>query len=231
MDEATRALLHVAVQPLASNPELRTLLVGIKQIVEQLVDTYTKDVLLEAQGRTYGRERAKAVVEAFERYMAAYVVDHAQLRQRPRYDDLAELEAALRAARGGWESDALWEAYATVDASKVRRAEGRRDTVDLVSLMRYALHEADQLVPYADMVRSRFDAWMEAQATRGHAFTADERRWLEMMRDHVAGTTELSLDDFDLTPFREAGGVGRARMVFGDRLTTVVRELDEALAW
>ena len=52
-----------------------------------------------------------------------------------------------------------------------------------------------------------------------------------MMRDHVAGTTELSLDDFDLTPFREAGGVGRARMVFGDRLTTVVRELDEALAW
>lgn len=51
----------------------------------------------------------------------------------------------------------------------------------------------------------------------------------EMMRDHVAGTVDLGMEDFELTPFREAGGIGKARMVFGRELPALVRELGDAL--
>lgn len=228
VNEAVRALLRVAVEPLASNPELRELLVGIKRVVEQLYDTRSEDVLISAKGHSGGQERARALVDAFERYMAGYVAEHARVRVRPRYEDVEALESAMRSLPGGWQVDVLWQAYAAVDPSRVTPVD-EPETADLVSLMRYALHEADQLVPHAERVRGKFAAWMEAQEARGRSFTAEARRWLEMMRDHVAGTVELGLEDFELTPFREAGGIGKARMVFGKELPALVRELDEVL--
>ena len=51
-----------------------------------------------------------------------------------------------------------------------------------------------------------------------------------MMRDHVGQSLEVDLDDFDLTPFVEEGGVGRAAGLFGKDLAGIVRELNEALA-
>jgi type I restriction enzyme, R subunit len=229
VDEATQALLRVAVEPLASNPELRALLVSIKQVVEQLWDPHTKDVLISAQGRSGDQERVRARLAAFERYLAGYVAEHAKLRLRPKYEDVEALEAAMRSLPGGWQVDVLWESYAAVDPAKVTPVVGKPETADLVALMRYALHDVDQLVPYAEQVRGKFAAWMDAQEARGRSFTTEERRWLEMMRDHVAGTVELGLEDFELTPFREAGGIGKARMVFGKELPVLVRELDEAL--
>ena len=51
-----------------------------------------------------------------------------------------------------------------------------------------------------------------------------------MMRDHVAQSLEIDIDDFDLTPFVEHGGVGKAAQVFGKELRPLLAELNEVLA-
>ena len=51
-----------------------------------------------------------------------------------------------------------------------------------------------------------------------------------MIRDHVATSLEIEIEDFDYAPFAEEGGLGRAQRVFGDQLRPILDELNEALA-
>jgi type I restriction enzyme R subunit len=51
-----------------------------------------------------------------------------------------------------------------------------------------------------------------------------------MMRDHIATSVEMTVEDFDYAPFVEQGGLGKAKDVFGGTLEAVVTELNEALA-
>ena len=85
-------------------------------------------------------------------------------------------------------------------------------------------------MPHSDRVHAQFEVWLAHQANAGRTFTGEQRRWLEMMRDHIATSLEIDLDDFDLTPFANEGGLARVSKVFGKELTAVVRELNEALA-
>jgi type I restriction enzyme R subunit len=85
-------------------------------------------------------------------------------------------------------------------------------------------------VPHAERVQSRFQSWLAQQENAGRQFSQEQRRWLEMMRDHVATSLEIDMDDFDLTPFAGEGGLAKAAQVFGKDLRTIVSELNEALA-
>jgi type I restriction enzyme, R subunit len=85
-------------------------------------------------------------------------------------------------------------------------------------------------VPHADRVRARFGNWMAQQANRGRRFTEQQVRWLEMIRDHVAMSLEIDIEDFDDVPFVQEGGRGRASQVFGKDLEPLLRELNEVLA-
>jgi type I restriction enzyme R subunit len=128
-----------------------------------------------------------------------------------------------------WTPENLWRAYEVLDRSRVRGASGQRLLTDVVSLVRFALHQRDELVPYAEQVRERFRVWMAQQASRGRRFTDEQVRWLEMIRDHVATSLEVSVEDFDLTPFTEEGGLGKAGQVFGKELRALLEELNEVL--
>jgi type I restriction enzyme R subunit len=101
---------------------------------------------------------------------------------------------------------------------------------DLVSLVRFALHRDDALVPHRDIVMGRFERWMAQQPERGRAFTPEQARWLELIRDHVATSLGIRLDDFDYAPFAEEGGLGKATQVFGSELRPLLEELNEVLA-
>jgi type I restriction enzyme R subunit len=48
---------------------------------------------------------------------------------------------------------------------------------DVVSLVRFAVGEDDELVPFAEQVKQRFEGWMAVQETPGHTFTSEQRLW------------------------------------------------------
>ena len=85
-------------------------------------------------------------------------------------------------------------------------------------------------MPFGERVRDRFDHWLAQQRNQGRNFTPEQVRWLEMMRDHIATSLEMDVNDFDLAPFAEEGGLGRAAQVFGKELPQLLREINEALA-
>ena len=96
--------------------------------------------------------------------------------------------------------------------------------------MRFALQQDKELAPFGEQTRNRFDLWLAQQPNQGRDFSPEQVRWLEMMRDHIATSLEMTVDDLDYAPFAEEGGLGRATCMFGDGLGDLLRELNETLA-
>jgi type I restriction enzyme R subunit len=149
-------------------------------------------------------------------------------RQRLTYPDIKALADALQLPPRSWTPDRLWQAYQQLDRSKVR-GSGQRVLADMVSLVRFAVGEDDELVPFAEQVKQRFEGWMAMQETAGRAFTSEQRLWLEAIRDHIAGSVSIGLEDFQFAPFDQRGGVARAYALFGDDLAQVLEELNAEL--
>ena len=196
------------------------------------------EALLEAGASVEARERARALTQDFETYLEQHKDDIDALqffysvphRRRLSFADIRGLADAIHAPPRSWTPELLWRAYEALDKDRVKGAGGKRLLTDIVSLVRFALHQEDELTPFADQVHQRFDRWLAQQEQTGRRFTPEQRRWLEMMRDHIATSVEITPDDFDLAPFAEEGGLGKARQVFGPDLPAVLRELGEVLA-
>ena len=150
--------------------------------------------------------------------------------KRLRFSDLKTLADEIKAPPRAWTPEKLWRAYETLDKDRVRGASAQRLLTDLVSLVRFAMDRDDELTPFGEHVRERFDQWLELQRTAGRDFMPEQVRWLEMIRDHIAASVEMTLEDLDYAPFAEEGGLGRAKRIFGDRLGPLLDELNEVLA-
>jgi len=238
-DEADAALRQ-AVKPLA-DPALRALLLGLKASKELVIDTVTQDRVLEAGFSEAARERAQGIVQSFEAFIAQHKDEITALQilySRPikaplTFNDIKALADALHAPPHLLDEGTLWQAYAALDKSKVKGASRSRILTDLVSLVRFAMQQDNELVPYPERVAANFKAWLAQQSvTRekaGKAFTSEQQQWLEMIRDHIAASLGIEIDDFDLPPFSQQGGLGRVHQLFGVELPKVIDELNREL--
>ena len=58
----------------------------------------------------------------------------------------------------------LWQAYAQLDKSRVKGASGKRILTDLVSLVRFAIHQDNELIPFPERVNANFRGkWVNAE--------------------------------------------------------------------
>ena len=230
---ARKQLLENAAWPFASNPDLRQRLVDIHRSYEQTIDTVSADSLIEAR---FSDDQAKAIVQSFQEYIedhkdeitALQVLYERPYRQRLSYSDIKALANALVSPPRSWTTERLWEAYRQLDKSKVR-GSGQRTLADIVSVVRYAIGGSDELTPFADGVHERFRGWLAMQETAGRAFTPEQVRWLETIRDHIAGSVSMGMSDFQYAPFNQQGGLSKAYALFGDELAALIEELNGAL--
>jgi type I restriction enzyme, R subunit len=234
---AASAMLTRALEPLATNPELRNAIVDVRRSYEQTIDEVSKDEVLFAGQSVEAREKASALVTSFRQYIEQHKSDIRALqvlysrphRERPTFAEVKELARAIERPPLQWTPDVLWRAYVVLDESKVRGSGGRMLT-DIVSLVRYTLHQDDELVPFRDQVEERFAAWLTAQEQKGVTFTVEQLRWLTWMKENIAAELGISPESFEYTPFAEHGGIGKAVQVFGDHLNPLLDELTEVLA-
>ncbi len=240
LKKASKPLKEAAIAPLMQTPALRKLLIVLRQRFEQIVDGVSIDKLVESQTgySADAKEKAQALVKSFEAYLAEHKeeIDALQFfyslphKRRLRFKDIQKLADAIKAPPRSWTPERLWRAYETLEKDKVHRASAQTLLTDMVSLVRFALKQDGELVPHAERVHSRFESWLGQQENKGRAFSDEQRQWLGMMRDHIATSLEMEVDDFDLTPFTDAGGRAKASRVFGKELPEIVRELNEVLA-
>ncbi len=230
-------LISEALLPLATNPELRTAILDVQKSFEQTIDEVSKDGLLEAGPSEEGRERAAALINSFRDYIEEHKADIRALEvlySRPHKDrltfaEIKELAHAIERPPRRWTPENLWRAYEMLDKSKVRASGGGMLT-DIVSLVRYALDQDSELVPFRDQVDSRFAGWLLTQEQKGANFTPEQLQWLTWMKDSIASDLRVSLESFEYTPFAEHGGIGKAAHVFGKQLEPLMDELTEVLA-
>lgn len=237
----SQALLAQAAQPIAKNPKLRQRLVDLKKSFEQVIDTVSEDKLLMAGVSKDGRDRAANLVKSFEKFIeenkdeitALQILYSRPYKQRLTHEQLKELVRAIeRPQQPGvapMMPERIWQAYEVLDKSKVRGSATKLMT-DLVSLVRYAVHQENELRPFKDVVFARFDSWLADQEKQGRKFTDEQRQWLTAIRDHIAASVSIEADDFELSPFSQWGGLGKAYKVFGADLQPILDQLNEALA-
>jgi type I restriction enzyme R subunit len=236
--KAAEVLLKQAAAPLATNPTLRTRLVEMRQALEQTIDIISVDELIAAGISPAGREKAKSLVGSFEQFIkdnkdeitALQVLYSQPHAARLKFTDIEALANLIQAPPRRWTPDLLWRAYEVLEQDRVRQASGRRLLTDIVSLVRFALHQEDALVPFKEKVEQRFKGWLLQQENQGKRFTEDQQRWLELMKDHIVGSVRVEMEDFDYSPFVEKGGAGKAYQVFGQELKPLIEQLNEVLA-
>jgi type I restriction enzyme, R subunit len=229
--------LDEALAPLAANPELRNAILDVRKSYEQTIDETSSDAVLFAGYNAEARERASVLVASFREYIeqhrdeirALQVLYSRPHSERLTFAEVKELAHAIGRPPRQWTPDILWRAYEVLDQSKVR-GSGNRMLTDIVSLVRYALHQDGELVPFGDQVEERFAAWLSAQQQRGVEFSVEQLQWLTWMKDNIVGELGITAESFEYTPFAEHGGIGRAAQVFGDRLAPLMEELTETLA-
>ena len=120
-------------------------------------------------------------------------------------------------------------AYALLDEYK--GGQPASELTALVALIRRVCGIDTTLSPYAETVRRNFQQWiMTRHRGAGKKFNEEQMEWLRMIRDHIITSFHLERDDLNMAPFDGKGGLGKMYKLFGDRMDSVIDELNEALA-
>ena len=237
IQQAADVLLQEVVKPF-QDPKLRELLIDIKKKNELTIDHVSQDQVIEAGFSADALARARTIVQSFEQFIAQHKDEITALqilyskpyKQRLTFESIKELADAIEKPPYLWNESQLWQAYAALEKSKVKGASGKRILTDLVSLVRFAIHQDNELVPFPERVNANFKSWLGEQERTGRRFTDEQRRWLDMIRDHVAANLSIEKDDFELAPFNREGGLGKVHQVFGAELNRIIEELSGVLA-
>jgi type I restriction enzyme R subunit len=235
--KAAAALAKEACKPL-DDPKLREALVAIKTRNEQVIDTVSKDTVLFAGFDEAAKEKARGVIESFKQFIEAnrneltalqIIYSQPHGRRHLTYEAIRQLANAIEKPPYNLRAESVWQAYAQLEKSRVRGTP-QRVLADLISLISFAIGESNELAPFAETVNERFQAWLAAQQKAGRIFSVEQRQWLEMIRDHIATSLRIEMDDFDDVPFHEKGGRMKVYRLFGDELPNILDELNGALA-
>ncbi len=235
--KAARKLTAEALAPIAEHPEFRTLVEDIERIHEQVIDEYSKDKVIESGYSKDATDRARQTVESFH----AFIEDHKDeitalqiLYNRPygarelTFAEIRELADAIEMPPRRWTPERLWDAYETLEKSRVHGST-KSVLTNLVSLVRHAIGQEEELVAFPDQVAERYAAWLAQQEQAGRVFTDEQRAWLDAVAAHIATSLRITTDDFEYTPFAERGGIGGAYRAFGDDLTELLQDLNTEL--
>jgi type I restriction enzyme R subunit len=237
-----RDRMTAALRPF-NDPQLRDAILAAKQSLEQVIDEQTPDVLLRAGFDAQALEKAKSMVTDFKAFIEAnkdeiealQVLYSRPHREGLKFRHVKELAAKLN--RPPFYVDPnrpdsltrLWQAYELVEPQQVR-GKGGMQLVDVIALVRHAIDPATPLAPVGMTVDERYRQWVDEQRQAGVGFTADQQRWLDAIKDHIAASLNIEQEDLEEVPFNTIGGLGRAYELFGDRLSAILDELNTRLA-
>lgn len=236
--QASEELVKTACEPF-DNPNLRHTLIEIKRRNEQIIDAISKDNVITTGYDSAAAEKAKGTIDSFKQFIednkdelaALQIIYSKPYGQRHlTFGQTKELAEAIKKPPYYLTSDLVWQAYEKLETSKVKGADSQKLLTNIISLVRFALQQTPDLRPFPETVDERFEAWLIDQERRGHKFSEEQRDWLRMIKEHIATSLSVSMDDLELAPFYERGGPMKAYKLFGQELGRILGQLNEALA-
>jgi type I restriction enzyme R subunit len=242
IDEVEREQMATALKAF-HDPKLREAILAAKRSLVQIIDEQTPDQLLRAGFDAEALEKAKSMLTSFRQFIednkdeiealqVMYSVPYraglkfhqvkdlaSKLNQPPFFVDPNQPESLTR----------LWQAFELVEPDKVK-GKGGRKLVDVIAMVRHAMDPNTPLTPMDMTVEERYHRWMAEKQRAGVEFTADQRKWLDAIKDHIAASLAIEQEDLEEVPFNAIGGLGRAYQLFGEHLASILEELNVRLA-
>ena len=248
LEPPSDAEMEKAFKPLADNliyafhnPDLRDILEQFRKDTDQLIDDSPDTI--DHEGTGYDVEKAEGLINNWQQFIKDHQneLDAIQLiYQQPyqkrhlSYDMINQLVEEIEQPPYHIAPAEVWKAYEQLKKAKVRGAPPESKLPILISLIRLATGVTDVLEPFNELVNNRFENWVKQQSlplTQGEGrgeggFTPEQLNWLNKIKDQIAQNAEMTVDDFEYTPFNQEGGLLKARELFGKDLNNIIQELN-----
>lgn len=217
-------------------PEVRQTLSEIKKKNEQIIDTVSNDSVTYAGFAGRGAVTASRVVKEFKKYIEQnkdeitaiqFFYSQPYSKRKLTLQMIKELCERIKRAKPELAPLAVWAAY-----EQLEKVNGRpmKELQALVSLLRRVAEVDKELTSFDLTVNRKFKEWVFRRNSGPVQFTEEQMEWLRMIRDHIATSFCVEMDDFELTPFQGKGGAVKASRLFGADLNAMLEELSTGLA-
>ena len=211
---------------------------NVRKNHEQIIDNINPDTLVRAEWDKDAVDNARQVVQEFADYIKtnkdeitalSIFYDQPYRRRDLTYNMIKELLDTLKQNKPQLAPHNVWQAYQQLD--EVKGNSPQNELVALVSLVRHVTGIDSVLTPYDKTVDSNFKRWIFGKHSgASEKFNEEQMDWLRMIKDHIATSFHLDIDDLNYTPFDANGGAGKMHQLFGKDMNQIIEEMNEALA-
>lgn len=237
-DDQLKQIQNVLITKAKShfNGKLNEFVVKVQQVIDQVIDSVNRDKITYAGWNEHSEESSAQIVKDFKTFLEEHKDEITALsifynqpfrRRELTYRMIKDVLDILKRDRPALSPIRVWEAYERIDKVSVRSP--RNELTTLVSLIRKVTGIDQVLTPFDQTVNRNFQTWVFGKQAGPVKFNEEQMEWLRMIKDHIAASIHLEMDDLDLSPFNALGGIGRMDKLFGKHMEQIINELNEAL--
>ena len=219
------------------NGELNDYLENVRRVHEQIIDVVNLDTVLVADWDKDSTDKANEIITEFKAYIEEHKDEITALkifynephRRRELTSKMVkELLSHIKANKPRFAPSVVWEAYRQLEETNPQSPKS--EIIALVSILRRLTGLDSKLTGYDLTIDKNFQKWVFAKQAGSLKYTAEQMEWLRMIKEHIATSLHVEIDDLDYTPFDAQGGRGKMWQLFGDEMNKIIDELNEALA-
>jgi type I restriction enzyme R subunit len=216
--------------------ELNEYIENVRRLHEQIIDNINQDRVLRAEFDSFTKEKAKELVKSFEDYieenkdeiiaLSIFYNQPYRLKEMT-FKMIKDLFEKLKTEKPLLAPHYVWDAYSQLE--DVKESSPINELVALVSLVRRVSGIDEKLTPYNRIVDRNFQRWVFGKQAGPLKYSEEQMEWLRMIKDHIATSFHIEVDDLDYHPFDGQGGRGKMYKLFGDSMVEIINELNEVL--
>jgi len=233
-NELSSELQNNAARPFTG--ELNEFIENLRKIHEQKIDMLNPDEVTRAEWDKDSSGNALETIAVFKKWIedrkdeiTALQIFYSQpyRRRELSFSMIKELLEMIKTDNPALAPMRVWRAY---EQQESVNGQPENEMTALVSLIRHAVGIDDILTPYVKTVDKNFQQWLFKKQAGTLKFNKEQMDWLYMLKKQISTSFHLDMEDLDYTPFDAQGGIGRMFQLFGENTTSIINELNEALA-
>lgn len=219
------------------NGELNDYLENVRKVHEQIIDVVNLDTVLVADWDKDQETQANEIITEFKAYIEEHKDEITALkifynephRRRELTSKMVkELLTNIKANKPRLAPFTVWEVYRQLEETNPQSPKS--EIIALVSILRRLTGLDSKLTGFDLTIDKNFQKWVFAKQAGSLKYTAEQMEWLRMIKEHIATSLHVEIDDLDYTPFDAQGGRGKMWQLFGEEMNNIIDELNEALA-
>lgn len=233
LEEVTNNRIESVLKDFIENSRLIERIPEIKKESEIIIDDSSVDEVETAGYSKIATKKAKDLVGSFKEFIDKNKKELTAIQifyskgKKIHWKDLKELYENIKIPPYSLTPSKLWYAYYQLKGKNVKGRVSDKEIANFIQLLKFELGKSQELEPYLDTVDKRFAEWIGKQKENGVIFNQEQLLWLERIKEHISTSIEILPEDFENAPFEQMGGLGKASKIFGQKLTPLLKELND----